>query len=131
SGSATSGIVRIDVSDPEQPRVITEALPAAPDPTAYGAQRDSKGNVYICTNAGVQLLTPAPDGTWTSRVFTRSDGMVHEECNANAQFIDARDRFWTGTLGGVTVFDPHLAVNDSQPKPLRLSAVRIDGVPVG
>ena len=42
-----------------------------------------------------------------SRVFTvRKDGMVHDECNTNAQFIDAHDRFWTGTLGGLTVYDP-------------------------
>ena len=130
-GSTNSGVIRVDVSDPRLPRVVTEPLPRPPDPTAYSALRDSQGRVYICTNAGVQVLTPAPGGGFASRIFTRSDGMVHEECNTNAQLIDAHDRFWTGTLGGVTVFDPHVAVSDRQPKPLRLTDLRIDGAAVG
>jgi diguanylate cyclase (GGDEF)-like protein len=55
--------------------------------------------------------------------------MVHDECNTNAQFIDAHDRFWTGTLGGLTVYDPRREARDTQPKPLRLTALRVDGKP--
>jgi diguanylate cyclase (GGDEF)-like protein len=91
--------------------------------------RDSRGRIYICTNSGVQQLTPRPGGGWQSRVFARGDGMVHEECNTNAQFLDAHDRFWTGTLGGLTVYDPSRRTIDTQPKPLRVTAMRIDGTP--
>jgi len=59
-------------------------------------------------------------------VFTRKDGMVHDECNTNGQFVDAHDRFWTGTLGGLTVYDPQRAARDEQPKALKLIDVRID-----
>ncbi len=128
-GSVHSGVVRVDATDPLQLRVLPNDLPPAPDPTAYGAVSDSQGRIYICTNNGVQQLTPTPDG-YATRVFSRRDGMVHEECNTNAQFVDAHDRFWTGTLGGLTVFDPEGEVRDTHPKPLVLTEVRVDGAAV-
>jgi diguanylate cyclase (GGDEF)-like protein len=129
-GSIHSGISRIDVGDPLQPRVLRGGLPPAPDPTAYSATRDSKGRIYICTNNGVQLLT------WTgraydARVFTRRDGMIHDECNTNAQVVDSHDRFWTGTLGGVTVFDPDRDIPDTSPKPLKIVGVTVGGAEAG
>src|SRR5262249_11345772 len=47
-GSANAGMVRVDVADPSHPRVLPADLPTPPDPTAYGAVRDSKGHVYVC-----------------------------------------------------------------------------------
>jgi diguanylate cyclase (GGDEF)-like protein len=128
-GTASNGIVRIDVEDPLNPQVLPANLPPPPDPAVYSAVPDSTGRIYVCTNAGVQLLTPQGDG-YATQVFTRRDGMVHEECNTNAQFVDSHDRFWTGTLGGLTVFDPARAIVDRNAKPLELTDVRIDGSPV-
>ncbi len=131
-GSSSAGIIRVDISNPRLPAVVQGGLPSATDPTAYGARSDSSGHIYICTNNGVQQLTPSSTdpGGYQSRVFTRRDGMVHDECNANAQFIDAHDRFWTGTLGGLAVYDPQREKRDSQPKPLRITQLRIGGTPV-
>lgn len=125
-GTASAGIQRVDVSDPRNPVLLAPDLPRAPDQTAYGALRDSAGRIYVCTNNGVQQLTPTAAG-YASRVFTRQDGMVHDECNTNGQFIDAHDRFWTGTLGGLTVYDPQRAADDRYPKTLKIMARRIDG----
>jgi diguanylate cyclase (GGDEF)-like protein len=126
-GSGHAGIERVDVSDPMHPVVLPkDDLPPAPDPTAYSALRDSRGRIYICTNNGVQQLTPAANG-YASRVFTRRDGVLHDECNTNGQFIDAHDRFWTGMLGGLAVYDPARERTDRQPKPLKITGVRIDG----
>jgi len=124
-GSRNSGILRVDVRDPANPVLLPADLPKAPDPTAYGAVRDSHGRIYICSNDGVQLLTPRGDA-YDSRVFTRRDGLLHDECNSNAQVVDAHDRFWTGMLGGATVFDPAGQVRDATPKSLKLTEVRID-----
>ncbi len=131
-GSASTGIIRIDINDPLHPAVVNDDLPAASDPTAYGGLSDAAGRIYICTNNGVQQLTPSPQspGGYQSRIFTRVDGMVHDECNTNAQFIDANDRFWTGTLGGLAVYDPQRERRDQQPKPLRITELRISGKPV-
>lgn len=125
-GSVSGGVQRMDVSDPMHPRLLPNNLPAPPDLTVYSALGDSHGRVYICTNNGVQQLTPSPNG-YLSRTFSRRDGMVHDECNTNAQMIDAHDRYWVGTLGGLTVYDPQRETRDTQAKPLRVTGVHVDG----
>jgi diguanylate cyclase (GGDEF)-like protein len=129
-GTTSAGITRVDVTDPRHPIVLPDTLPHAPDPTAYSAQVGADGHVYVCTNNGVQLLTPRPGGGYLSRVFTRADGLLHDECNLNAQVIDAHGRFWTGTLGGLAVYDPRRETPDTQPKPLRITGLQVDGHPV-
>lgn len=128
-GTSSTGVVRMDVGDPRHPVMLPDTLPPPPNAFTYGALRDSRGRIYICTNNGLQQLVPTTDG-WHSTVFTRQDGMLNDECNTNAQFIDAHDRFWTGTLGGLTVYDPRRWNVDTQPKPLRITGMRIDGKPV-
>lgn len=127
-GTNSAGVVRVDVTDPLRPAALDDDLPPPPDPTVYGALADSQGRIYVCTNNGVQQLTPGSDG-FASRVFTRRDGMLHDECNTNAQFIDAHDRYWTGTLGGLTVYDPQRESVDTHAKPLRITALWVDGEP--
>jgi diguanylate cyclase (GGDEF)-like protein len=121
------------VSDPVRPRVLTQGdVPPAPHANAYGAVRDSKGSIYVCTDNGVQLLSPDGQGGFKERVFRRGDGLVHEECNTNAEFVDAHDRYWMGTLSGLAVFDPSAASSsDEDAKPLKLTHVRIDGTERG
>lgn len=128
-GSARAGIIRVDISDPLHPRVLAETLPPPPDPYTYGAVRAPDGRFYVCSNTGVQQLTPDGKGGYTSRAFNRRDGMAHEECNGNAQLVDAHGRFWTGTLGGLAVYDPGRETADTQPKPLRLTGMHLDGKP--
>lgn len=129
------GVIRLDVTDPQSPQVLSdEEVPPPPDPTVYSVLQDSRGNVYVCTNNGVQRLEPQAGGRYASRVFRRVDGLVHDECNNNSQFIDRRDRYWVGTLGGLSLFDPSMR-SDSKPadspsasaKPLLVTAVVIDG----
>ena len=125
-GTDLHGLVRLDVTNPIAPVALPSAgVPAAMDATVYSATGDSKGRVYLCTNIGVQQLTRDSTG-WRSRYFGRQEGMVHEECNLNGQFVDVHDRFWTGTLGGLTVFDPGSA-RAGTPKKLTVVDVRIDG----
>ncbi|SEL75588.1 diguanylate cyclase (GGDEF) domain-containing protein [Pseudoxanthomonas sp. GM95] len=127
-GTSSAGVTRVDVTDPQHPRMLTQALPTPPDPSVYNVSPDSAGRIYLCTNNGVQLLTPTAQG-FESRIFTRRDGMVHQECNY-VHMVDAHDRFWTGTLGGLAVYDPQRELHDTQPKPLRLTGLQIDGHPV-
>ncbi len=122
-GTQRHGVQRLDVTEPMAPRLIEQPeLPPVPDPTVYSVLFDSQGRIYICTNNGVQQLTPLTEGRYASRVHTRSDGMVHDECNTNSQHIDGRDRYWVGTLGGLSVLDPDVqpSISRSHPKPLRI-----------
>lgn len=134
AGSNRNGIVRLDVGDPATPRVLADAaLPVPPDPTIYSMLEDTQGRLYVCTNNGVQLLTPQAGGGWHERVFRRGDGLVHDECNTNAQLIDGNDRYWVGTLGGLSVYDAsvRLPAGTATARPLRLTSVRIDGSDAG
>ena len=130
ASSYRNGVVRLDVTDPATPVMLPDAeLPPVPDPTVYSVLADSRGRVYLCTNNGVQQLTPRDDGSYAARVFRRRDGLVHDECNTNSQRIDRHDRYWVGTLGGLSVFDPSLRVpaTHTVPRPLHFTAARVDG----
>jgi diguanylate cyclase (GGDEF)-like protein len=128
-GSLRNGVVRLDVSDALHPHPIDAALPAPPDPTVYSVVHDSRGRVYVCTNNGVQQLTPADGGGYTERVFRRSDGLVHDECNQGSEIVDAQDRYWVGTMGGLAMFDPgaQRPAAQGRAKPLRFVGLRVDG----
>ena len=132
AGSNRHGVVRLDVTDPAAPVPATAVTPpSAPDPTVYSVLRDSQGRVYVCTNNGVQQLTPRADRGFDERVFRRRDGLVHDECNTNAQLIDGHDRYWAGTLGGLSVFDPAIRADTTRthPRPLVFTELRVDGAP--
>ncbi|MBX3697545.1 MAG: GGDEF domain-containing protein [Dokdonella sp.] len=130
AASNRSGVVRYDVTDPRNAELVRDGrVPAPPDPTVYSILPDSKGRIYVCTNNGVQQLTPNSDGGYSERVFRRRDGLVHDECNTQAQAVDAEDRYWVGTLGGLSVFDPNIqaASRDTRPKPLHFTTGTVDG----
>lgn len=131
ASSNRSGVVRLDISDPANPVLIDDDdVPPPPDPTVYSVLEDSRGRIYVCTNNGVQQLTPKGTGKgYSERVFRRRDGLVHDECNTNTQVIDSNDRYWVGTLGGLSMFDPEIisAPGRSLPKPLRFTELIVDG----
>lgn len=130
ASSNRHGVVRLDVTDPAAIAMRTgDGVPPPPDPTVYSVLRDSRGRIYVCTNNGIQQLEQGAAGAWRSRVFRRRDGLVHDECNTNAQLVDAHNRYWAGTLGGLSMFDPALAAESAptKPKPLVATSVRVDG----
>ncbi|MDQ6647978.1 MAG: GGDEF domain-containing protein, partial [Pseudomonadota bacterium] len=128
-GSTRHALIRVDISDPTHPRTLPPDLPTPPDLTVDGALADANGRIYLCTDSGVQMLT-LESGRYRSQVFTVRDGMVNNQCNPNAQFVDTHGRFWTGTLGGLTVHEPNQQQPDHQAKPLKLIQVSMDNHPV-
>jgi diguanylate cyclase (GGDEF)-like protein len=126
-GSLFSGVLRVDISDPVNPQPLpSEELPPSPDPCVYSASADGTGRIFLATNQGVQMLTRG-EGGYSSRLFHRRDGMTHEECNTNGQFIDDHGRFWTGTLAGLAVYDPGDPLPGSAAQPVVLKGVEVDG----
>jgi len=129
AASSRQGVVRFALRDDGGLDWLQDsAVPPAPDPTVYSVLADAQGRVYICTNNGVQQLLRRPGGGFDERVFRRRDGLVHDECNSNSQFLDARGRYWVGTLGGLSVYDPaqQSAPRPRAPRPLRWTGLRVD-----
>lgn len=131
-GSDRHAVIRVEVTDPTSPILVADgAVPPPPGPTVHSVLSDSKQRIYICTNNGVQQLTPDGTGGYSERVYRRKDGMVHDECNTSSQFVDSHDRYWVGTLGGLSLFDPSIEVQalSTVPKPLLVTEFRVDSTP--
>ena len=127
-GSSGRGLVRVDVGNPDRPRIVSEpALPILPIPKAYGAVRDGRGDIMVCTDYGVFSWRPAGE-RYIATAYHREDGVPHDECNGKALQVDARGRVWIGTVGGAAVYTPPEAT-PRRPSPLELTGLRVDGKP--
>lgn len=125
-GSNKNGLLRIDISNPDLPRLVTKpALPSMPVPMVYGVVRDGSGDLMACTDYGVVRLKPV-GASYQSTVFHRADGLPHDECNANAMQVDEQGRVWIGTTGGAAVYTPPKATK-RKPSNLLLSSLVVDG----
>ena len=117
AGSHDSGVLRFDVGDPHKPRVITSpALPVPPDRFVYEIVPDGRGNLFLGSNYGAALWQPKEGGGYTATDYHRIDGLPHDEANYGALQVDADNRIWLGTLGGLGVFTP-------EPRPCRRRAL--------
>lgn len=125
-GSNTNGLLRVDISNPDDPRVVTKpVLPQFPVPMVYGAVRDGIGDLMACTDYGVVRLK-AVGKDYRATAFHRVDGLPHDECNANAMQVDDHGRVWIGTVGGAAVYTPAKATART-PSKLLLSEILVDG----
>ncbi|MFY2764634.1 diguanylate cyclase [Arenimonas sp. MALMAid1274] len=126
-GSQSNGIVRVDITNPQRPRLVTEpVLPEPPHPYTYGIVRDGAGDLILCTDYGAARWRPLPDGRFDVLRFQRSDGLPHDECNAGALEVDAQGRVWAGTIGGAAVYLPRTPTRSPVPPPLQLERVTVD-----
>lgn len=130
-GSQANGVVRVDITNPERPRAVTEpALPAAPNPYTYGVVRDGAGDLVLCSDYGAARWQPLSDGRFDVLRFQRSDGLPHDECNAGALHVDARGRVWAGTIGGAAVYLPRTPAQRPRTPPLVIERLAADGVDI-
>jgi diguanylate cyclase (GGDEF)-like protein len=130
-GSQSSGVVRVDISNPASPRLVTEpALPAPPNPYTYGVVRDGAGDLVLCTDYGAARWQPLADGHFDVLRFQRSDGLPHDECNPGALHVDARGRVWAGTIGGAAVYLPRTPAQRPLTPPLVIERLAADGVDI-
>jgi diguanylate cyclase (GGDEF)-like protein len=128
-GSNRSGLLRVDIRDPDRPRLIsTPRLPDLGVSYVYGVVQDGRGDLLVCTDYGV-FSWRRDAGRFRSTGYHREDGLPHDECNANAMQVDDAGRVWIGTVGGAAVYTPRDGL-PRRPSPLVLSGLRVDGKPV-
>ena len=125
-GSKNRGLIRMDVSNINRPRLITQpALPAPPHPYVYGTATNSHGDIVVCTDYGAAFWRNIGSGQFTAVNYHRNNGLPHDECNAGALAFDRHNRAWIGTIGGAAVLVP--ASQQAKPARLSLERLRLDG----
>jgi diguanylate cyclase (GGDEF)-like protein len=125
-GTKSHGLIRMDVSNINMPRLITTpALPKPPHQYVYGVAQSSRGDMVLCTDYGAAYWRKTETGQYRAINYHRNNGLPHDECNSGALAFDRHDRAWIGTIGGAAVLMP--TVNNAQLAPLRLERLRMDG----
>jgi signal transduction histidine kinase len=126
-GSTESGLVRVD--QPGAARPVFGSMP-------YGARMattnvrcitdDAAGRIYVGTSRGVYRIDPE-----TGRVkhFGTGEGLASDF--VITAFRDARGMLWFGTISGLSRLDPvaDRSFEPNEPPPVRISALRVRGVP--
>jgi signal transduction histidine kinase/CheY-like chemotaxis protein/ligand-binding sensor domain-containing protein len=111
--SMTSGAIRLDLSETE-PKWLTfdvSGEKCLPTNFVYGLATDRLNGVYFCTQNGVVRLIPKGQrqdtlADYDLQLFTTEDGLASDESNLNATLLDGGGRILTGTVSGVSIFNP-------------------------
>jgi len=70
-------------------------------------KEDKNGRIFISTYNGLNIVENLADSL-SIRSITYKDGLVNNNCNQNASYIDDEGKLWIGTKGGVTIFNPNV-----------------------
>jgi len=86
---------------------------------------DTRGWLWVGTDHGVDVFDHA---RW--RHFGRPDGLIWDDCNANA-FLSAPDgSVWIGTSRGLSRFEPQAVVPPNIPPQVVFTSVTLGGTPL-
>ena len=127
-GTRYHGLIRVDISNPDKPHLVSEPqLPEPPHHFVYGAIKDNRGDLILCSDYGAAYWRLEKNGSYRAVDYHRANGMPHDECNSGALSLDFYGRAWLGTIGGAAV---HVNTNAAEMKPARLylERVRVNGV---
>ncbi|MEO8001834.1 MAG: diguanylate cyclase [Arenimonas sp.] len=122
-GTRYHGLIRIDISDADKPRWVTEPqLPEPPHLFVYGAIQNDRGDLVLCSDYGAAYWRLEKNGKYRAIDYHRANGMPHDECNSGALSFDSHGRAWLGTIGGAAV---HANINTDEMKPAQLYVERV------
>jgi len=110
-----------------------------PDEVCYFLLQDRRGIFWIGTNRGIVRFDydkyRAADGDEEARqqsfkLITQDQGLVANEMNAGASYLDREGNLWFGSVGGVTRLDPSREKINSAPPKVHITNVRVSEQPV-
>ena len=92
------------IYDPSS-ETFTQPIPRTRLPAAFvtGFVEDKLGSVWVTTTSGVARVDPT---TMTMRTFTVHHGLIANNFNREANFLDSEGRVYLGSSEGFSVFDP-------------------------
>lgn len=87
-----------------------------PDEVCYFMIQDKEGVYWIGSNKGIirfdlpeyMLLEGSKDRSSAFNLITSEQGLISNEMNAGAVYLDKDDILWFGSVGGLSRFDPEL-----------------------
>jgi ligand-binding sensor domain-containing protein len=79
----------------------------------YSLLKDSTGNIWVSTNTGISRINPK---TGLIRSFGLNEGLIINEFNSGASFMDNNGEFFMGGMGGLVSFFPDLVNKDELEK---------------
>jgi ligand-binding sensor domain-containing protein len=96
---------------------------------------DRKGSLWIGSNAGLMrvdrgALAGLGKRDATFRVYGKADGLPSRECTQDSQpaaWRDGTGRLWFATIRGVAWLDPTKLRTNTNPPPVQIEAVLLDG----
>ena len=102
---------------------------------------DDRGHYWVSSNRGIArllkselaLLDRSENAVMEPRWFGVSDGMLNAQANGASQtpaWRSSDGRLWFGTAKGVVIVDPAKLLVNTQPPPVTVERLRVDGVDV-
>ena len=70
-------------------------------------KEDEDGRIFVSTYNGLNIIEDADDSLFI-RSITHKDGLINNNCNQQASYIDDEGKLWVGTKAGVTVYNPEV-----------------------
>ncbi len=80
---------------------------------------DERSRLWIGTDHGVDVYE---HGAW--RHFSRSDGLIWDDCNTNAFFADADGSLWIGTSRGLSRYQPAAVTSPNSPPTVVITSMK-------
>jgi diguanylate cyclase (GGDEF)-like protein len=97
AGGTSHGLLHLHVEGGRVNHAEWVAEPVVAEASVYFTLMDARGWIYLGTDAGVAVF----DGrVW--RNFTQPDGLIWNDTDQNAGFVDTDGSVWVGTSGGLT-----------------------------
>jgi ligand-binding sensor domain-containing protein/signal transduction histidine kinase len=112
-----------------------------PNDTVYRILEDASGRLWMSCNRGIFSLTKAEllefasrkTGSLSPTLYGTADGMPTRECSGGGHPSGWRGRdgrLWFSTIKGVAMIDPVRVARNTEPPPVVVEEVRVDGDPV-
>lgn len=115
-----NGLFLLDKRDETFSHMTTED--GIPHNIIYTVLPDQEGNLWLPTNKGIAIYNPK---TKYVSSFSKKDGFINSEYNANAFYVASDGKVWAGGISGLTVIQPSLRPKVRKQISPRLTDIRL------
>jgi ligand-binding sensor domain-containing protein/serine phosphatase RsbU (regulator of sigma subunit) len=96
----------------------------------YSLIFDPKGDLWVGQSKGLCKMTFAADTLQSVLRYSREQGFLGLDCNANSIMVDEDSVLWVGTSNGLVSFDPRLDKGEYYRPLTRITGIKLFSQPV-